>query len=95
MPPENSWDDDDYICSPNSGFACIDPTAACVDDDDATTLSIPSAYCIDEFSADGDCDGVNNNDGCGAWRSVTRFIWRVLTIGKALFSGFFCFSPLD
>ena len=29
-------DTDSYICGENGGFACIDPTALCVDDDDIT-----------------------------------------------------------
>lgn len=33
--PENSWNDDG-ACSHNAGFACIDPEAPCVDDDDIT-----------------------------------------------------------
>lgn len=33
--PENSWNDDN-ACSDNSGFACIDPEAKCVNDDDIT-----------------------------------------------------------
>ena len=37
MFPENRSYDDDYTCSATgSGFACIDPSAACVDDDDIT-----------------------------------------------------------
>ncbi|CAM9833718.1 unnamed protein product, partial [Hapterophycus canaliculatus] len=34
--PDDSKEDDYYGCGQNNGFACIDPDAPCVDDDDIT-----------------------------------------------------------
>ena len=55
----------------HGGFACIDPGADCVDDDDI--ISNPGDYsftttgsCIPAFISDGDCDPTNNNKDCGA-----------------------------
>lgn len=62
----------------HGGFACVDPNASCVDDDDVTTV-LPSTYytssttsgytsafaCYTGWLADGLCDLVNNNEDCG------------------------------
>ena len=76
-----------YTCGDDfhGGYACIDPRAECVDDDDIT--SVPefrynpyseraSSACFDAVMSDGDCDPNNNNEECGASRVV--FINRVL-----------------
>lgn len=62
------------------GFACVDPSAPCVDDDDFIpggddflfdydddlfSSSFTFEPCIDDFIADGDCDSTNNNEECG------------------------------
>lgn len=49
-PPDNSWDDD-YACSHYGGFACIDPAASCVEDDDITADMVEN------------CDYVSRRDG--------------------------------
>ncbi|CAN0395131.1 unnamed protein product [Ectocarpus sp. 12 AP-2014] len=54
-------EDDDYRCT---NFSCIDPNAACVNDDDITvdmfeTCGNPSRL------GDGWCDSANNNADCG------------------------------
>ncbi len=45
MVPENGYDYGDgfysWLCSANgSGFACVDPSAECVDDDDVTIAMV-------------------------------------------------------
>ncbi|CAM9566132.1 unnamed protein product, partial [Ectocarpus sp. 4 AP-2014] len=62
---QNPWgDDDDWICSPSgSGFACIDPAASCVDDDDITADMVEN--CDTSDLGDGYCDQDNNNEICG------------------------------
>ncbi|CAM9608575.1 unnamed protein product, partial [Ectocarpus fasciculatus] len=62
---QNPWDyDDDYVCSKDgSGFACIDPTASCVDDDDITAEIAQN--CDTSDLGDGRCDQDNNNEICG------------------------------
>eukprot|EP00904_Undaria_pinnatifida_P003009 jgi/Undpi1/12709/HiC_scaffold_6.g02377.m1 len=69
-----------YTCgdSTHGGYACIDPSAACVNDDDATflpptedfsdtltTSTRTSSPCVTEFVGDGDCDRINNCEECG------------------------------
>ena len=63
----------------HGGYACLDPSASCVDDDDITTLpefeyvtysGLPSSFCFDEVIADGDCDPANNNAACGKCNCV-------------------------
>lgn len=57
----------------NGGFACIDPRAVCVDDDDFGdtyydddfSASFDFEPCSQEFMSDGECDSVNNNEECG------------------------------
>lgn len=54
-----SWDDD-YVCNESfASFACIDPDAPCVDDDDITidivencgdVGSIGNGYCDDDLN---------------------------------------------
>ena len=60
------WDDDNYVgCG--WGFACIDPNAPCVNDDDITvdlldtcdTVRMSNAYCDEE----------NNRPECSEWGS--------------------------
>ena len=65
----------DYTCGEHGGYFCLDPGANCVGDDDVTTLSSYAGSCIDEFAADGDCDPINNNEGCGASRLVIAYPW--------------------
>lgn len=45
-------------------FACIDPTAPCVDDDDVTADALEN--CMIEYLGDGYCDTSNNIEICGA-----------------------------
>ncbi|CAM9194521.1 unnamed protein product, partial [Laminaria digitata] len=71
-------DTDAFTCGLRShgGFTCLDPSAPCVDDDDATVnptseetyYSIPTTTgspCVPDFASDGDCDVVNNTEECG------------------------------
>ncbi|CAM9177738.1 unnamed protein product, partial [Ectocarpus fasciculatus] len=56
--------DSDYYCSKDgSGFACIDPDAPCVDDDDITANMVGN--CETDWLGDGYCDQSNNNEICG------------------------------
>lgn len=57
----------------HGGFACLDPGAPCVDDDDVTALphaeytsysGRPSSLCFESGISDGDCDPSNNNEDC-------------------------------
>lgn len=60
----NTWyADDDYTACGN-GFACIDPEAECVDDDDITTGVL--ANCDSVSVGDGYCNVENNVPECGA-----------------------------
>ena len=72
---------ENYTCGDDfhGGYACIDPSAACVDDDDITSVPefryIPysertSSACFDAVMSDGDCDPNNNNEQCGASRQT-------------------------
>eukprot|EP00903_Cladosiphon_okamuranus_P005791 g5738.t1 len=61
VPPENSWDDD-WACSHDAGFACIDPAAACVDDDDITVDMVEN--CHAGQIGNGWCDHRNNKPEC-------------------------------
>lgn len=66
-----------YTCGDYGGFACLDPSASCVDDDDVTALpgyysgesSDPKAStglsCYLAWLSDGDCDLRNNKKDCG------------------------------
>ncbi|CAM9139733.1 unnamed protein product, partial [Ectocarpus sp. 12 AP-2014] len=56
--------DDDWHCSPDGyGFACIDPDAPCVDDDDITIEIVQN--CDTSYLRDSHCDQDNNNEICG------------------------------
>lgn len=59
MVDETQWDDD-YRCSQ---FACVDPSAPCVDDDSVTVDMIGNCYT--GAIGDGWCDEYNNNENCG------------------------------
>ena len=37
-------DGDEYACSRDAGFACIDPEAPCVDDDDVTVDMVENCH---------------------------------------------------
>lgn len=65
-----------YTCGSDhhGGYACLDPSAPCVDDDDITILpeyeytsptSSTTSTCFELVLADGDCDPINNNEDCG------------------------------
>ncbi len=64
-------------CDPNGyydcgefGYDCIDPEAACVDDDDGVTENVASS-CVPAFSSNGFCDPDNNNELCGMWNMLS------------------------
>ncbi|CAM9132154.1 unnamed protein product [Ectocarpus sp. 13 AM-2016] len=60
-PTDDDWDDDWYgACG--GGFACIDPNAACVNDDDITVQKFES--CDTVSMSNGYCDIDNNNEAC-------------------------------
>lgn len=61
------------------GFNCIDPEAACVDEDGYVPLynyyytddtSYTSATCLPTLAGDGLCDSTQNNAECGGFSSV-------------------------
>eukprot|EP00903_Cladosiphon_okamuranus_P014053 g13063.t1 len=54
---------DDHFWGCNNGFACIDPNAECVDDDDITANLIENCGYVTGFG-DGRCDTVNNSEEC-------------------------------
>ncbi|CAN0142722.1 unnamed protein product, partial [Laminaria digitata] len=56
---------DRYECGAYGGFACIDPSAPCADDDDWTTVPTFGSSCLDHFIRDSHCDPSNNNEECG------------------------------
>ncbi|CAM9770248.1 unnamed protein product, partial [Ectocarpus sp. 13 AM-2016] len=56
-------DDGDWLCSYDSEFACIDPNAPCVDDDDITVDMVEN--CNISRLGNGLCDQINNNEQCG------------------------------
>ena len=70
----------DYTCGTHhhGGYACLDPSAPCVDDDDITTLpdyeytsaSQSTSTCFEAVLGDGDCDPINNNEDCGTSHSL-------------------------
>lgn len=55
----------DFTCGQQMGFACLDPSAPCVDDDSVTFLPTSDEECLANFIADGDCDLPNNTEECG------------------------------
>ncbi|CAM9621229.1 unnamed protein product, partial [Laminaria digitata] len=64
----------EYTCSDHgsrgSSFACVDPSALCVDDDDVTAMVTPDddwsdSTCMLEYASDGYCDLANNTEECG------------------------------
>ncbi len=52
-----------WVCG-GYGYACIDPEAACVDDDDVTDDAIAS-NCFVAYVGDGLCNAFNNIEVCG------------------------------
>ena len=73
----------EFTCGDQShgGFACIDPSATCVDDDgfaenpsfeDTTYFGSTTSElgCIPDYFTDGLCDLINNHEACGASRST-------------------------
>lgn len=66
-----------YTCG-DSVYACIDPSATCVDDDDVETFTYINPGYTTEFScntgwlSDGLCDLINNIEDCGTSISVTN-----------------------
>ncbi|CAM9510166.1 unnamed protein product, partial [Ectocarpus sp. 13 AM-2016] len=67
--PDDSSGDDGSLCGESAVFACIDPDAPCVNDDDYTAFvpEVVKETCGGNFVqlADGDCDQINNNEECG------------------------------
>ena len=60
-----------FTCGVDGGFACVDPSAACVDDDDVTTYRYSDdGGCIGPFLGDGDCDEDNNTAECGRYSGM-------------------------
>lgn len=56
--------DDDYACSEDaSDYACIDPAAPCVDDDDITIEIVEN--CFPGSIGNGYCNHYNNKPECG------------------------------
>ncbi|CAN0488235.1 unnamed protein product, partial [Ectocarpus sp. 12 AP-2014] len=59
-PEYNDWEENVPACG--SGFASIDPSAPCVEDDDITLDIV--ANCDSVSVGDGNCDVDNNNEAC-------------------------------
>lgn len=61
--------DGDYFECGDSGYACIDESSSCVDDDDYD----PDAEntCFEAYKSDGMCDDYNNNAFCGMYALCT------------------------
>ncbi|CAM9523651.1 unnamed protein product [Scytosiphon promiscuus] len=59
---DDPGDDDFGRCGPHSGFACVDPSAPCVDDDSVTVDMIDE--CQAGQIGDGWCDDNNNKEEC-------------------------------
>ncbi|CAN0304599.1 unnamed protein product [Ascophyllum nodosum] len=61
-----------FLCDDYGGFACVDPDAPCVDDDDYSSAYYSSSWwsvnattgCIDSYVSDGFCDATNNYAEC-------------------------------
>ena len=76
LPPCSTCVDGDYFDCGVVGFACVDPEASCVDDDDVTSVNPTSSYytytyntstssvCIGSYIGDGYCDYINNQPDC-------------------------------
>ena len=92
---------EDYTCGDDhhGGYACLDPSAPCVDDDDITTLPefnygtysrSSTKACYTFAMSDGDCDPTNNNEECGAsilsiyTAYVVQCTWRLLLFSLLL-----------
>lgn len=71
-------DIDDGYGACGGGFACIDPDAACVNDDDFTIDMIED--CDSVAVGDGYCNIDNNKEACGAcsWRLGSHVPYVVL-----------------
>ncbi|CAM9919789.1 unnamed protein product, partial [Ectocarpus sp. 6 AP-2014] len=63
--PDDGSGDDGSRCGESAVFACIDPDAPCVNDDDITVDIWATCGGYLNFLADGDCDELNNNEECG------------------------------
>ncbi|CBJ33705.1 conserved unknown protein [Ectocarpus siliculosus] len=61
VPTDDDWDNDLYVAC-GEGFACIDPSAPCVNDDDITVDVDESCDAVG--MGDGYCDMDNNNAAC-------------------------------
>lgn len=79
-------DTPEFTCGDEAigGFACLDPSAPCVDDDDITTFPEDTTtspgytstfQCDTGFLSDGDCDSSNNRKECGASPSGTQYMF--------------------
>lgn len=78
-------------CGTGNEFECRDPTAPCIDDDDANTSGYTSTFkCLTEFFGDGDCDLENNEEDCGTSRSVCALSVALLQV-HAIFRAFIPF----
>lgn len=77
-----------FACG-DGGYACINPRAPCVDDDDYTPVDsddeslgyTTTFFCETGYISDGDCDAINNKADCGTLVSATMV--------------FICGSPSD
>lgn len=91
----------EYRCGSehHGGYACLDPRAPCVDDDDVTTLpesenfsysGRPSSLCFEGGIADGDCDPSNNNEECGTIHFIDHASLFVFRADSAWIISFCC-----
>lgn len=90
--PENYLYGDDGC----TDFACVDPEAECVDDDDVTAVLVESCGYFFGFQ-DGYCHPSNNNPGCGTpatFPSIQRSQSTMIDACKFLFESMI-FACLD
>ena len=77
----------DYTCGDpdTGGYACIDPSADCVDDDDVESTTYTDPEYTEEFAcnngwlSDGLCDSINNKEDCGTWMTINVLASALLT----------------
>ncbi|CAN0048971.1 unnamed protein product [Ectocarpus fasciculatus] len=84
--------DNTYDCG-ISAFACIDPDAPCVNDDDYTVDMAETCGGNISYLADGDCDNANNNEECGYDRGDCCSCTCVDEAYECGTNGFACIDP--
>ncbi|CAM9310619.1 unnamed protein product, partial [Ectocarpus fasciculatus] len=91
--PDDGSGDDGSLCGESTVFACIDPDAPCVNDDDITFDILDTCGGYVDFLADGDCDEANNNEECGYDRGDCCSCTCVDQAYECGSNGFACIDP--